>query len=466
MEKKHGQKRVNTKVIISELHRAFKLFNEQLFNGELPEPAILVAPRGNKKLTLGWCTVGKVWKNEVTEEERYEINLCAEALNRGIYPVMATLLHEMVHLHNLVFEIKDVSRGGTYHNMKFKKVAEEHGLIIEHAEKIGWSVTKLQGTTMDLIDKAGFDEVVFSFGRREMLSDEDKKRKKKKSSVRKYVCPRCGCIIRASKQVKVICGDCYEKDNLLMYFIEETEPEEDENGNPAITIEPTEYEPVEDGGAEAEGTEVNIPEEPTFENPMEYVCQECGCISTVERTDGATYICGECGSTNIVILGEMGADDEDKKETETDMQKEVPVLPITEEPTQLDDGAGNMVDVLQRKFEVERNEALSRLVGRLIKKKAPNKPETTEELGANEKRIAESIAKDGFVIGCYDKKVEELKYMALMKVIDNALLNEHTDVDVKIKGKAHIVEISTVGNEKDFAVYTVEEYAEKYGDNK
>ena len=125
-----------------------------------------------------------------------------------------------------------------------------------------------------------------------------------------------------------------------------------------------------------------------------------------------------------------------------------------------------MVDVLQRKFEVERNEALSRLVGRLIKKKAPNKPETTEELGANEKRIAESIAKDGFVIGCYDKKVEELKYMALMKVIDNALLNEHTDVDVKIKGKAHIVEISTVGNEKDFAVYTVEEYAEKYGDNK
>lgn len=386
MEKKHGQKKVNTKLVISELHRAFKLFNESLFNGALPEPAILVAPRGNKKLTLGWCNVAKVWKNEVTEEERYEINLCAEALNRGIYPVMATLLHEMVHLHNLVFEIKDVSRGGTYHNMKFKKVAEEHGLIIEHGEKIGWSLTKLQGTTMDLIDRANFDEAVFSFGRREMLSDEDKKRKKKKSSVRKYVCPRCGCIIRASKQVKVICGDCYEKDNLLMYFIEETEPEEDENGNPAITIEPTDYEPVEedDDGAEAEGTEVDVPEEPTVE----------------------------------------------------------PVL--IEEPTKLNDGAGNMVDVLQGKIEVE----------------------NLEELGANEKRIAEAIAKDGFVIGCYDKKIEELKYMALKKVIDEALLNEHTDVDVKIKGKAHIVEISTVGNEKDFTVYTVEEYTEKYGDNK
>lgn len=433
MEKKHGQKKVNTKLVISELHRAFKLFNENLFGGALPEPAILVAPRGNKKLTLGWCTVAKVWKNEVTEEERYEINLCAEALNRGIYPVMATLLHEMVHLHNLVFEIKDTSRGGTYHNMKFKKVAEEHGLIIEHGEKIGWSLTKLQGTTMDLIDRANFDEAVFSFGRREMLSDEDKKRKKKKSSVRKYVCPRCGCIIRASKQVKVICGDCYEKDNLLMYFIEETEPEEDENGNPAITIEPTDYEPVEedDDCAEAEGTEVDIPEEPTFENPVEYVCQECGCLSTVERNTTGTYICGECGSSCVTVLSGLDAEEPTVE----------PVL--IEEPTKLNDGAGNMVDVLQGKIEVE----------------------NLEELGANEKRIAEAIAKDGFVIGCYDKKIEELKYMALKKVIDEALMNEHTDVNVKIKGKAHIVEVSTIDNEKDFTVYTMEEYAEKYGDN-
>ena len=439
MEKKHGQKKVNTKVVISELHRAFKLFNESLFNGALPEPAILVAPRGNKKLTLGWCTVAKVWKNEVTEEERYEINLCAEELNRGIYPVMATLLHEMVHLHNLVFEIKDTSRGGTYHNMKFKKVAEERGLIIEHGEKIGWSLTKLQGTTMDLIDRANFDEAVFSFGRREMLSDEDKKRRKKKSSVRKYVCPRCGCIIRASKQVKVICGDCYEKDNLLMYFIEETEPEEDENGNPAITIEPTDYEPVEedDDGAEVEGTESDIPEEPTFENPVEYVCQECGCLSTVERNTTGTYICGECGSSCVTVLSGLDAEEPTPSEPTAE-----PVL--IEEPTKLDDGAGNMVDVLQGKIEVE----------------------NLEELGANEKRIAEAIAKDGFVIGCYDKKIEELKYMALKKVIDEALMNEHTDVNVKIKGKAHIVEVSTIDNEKDFTVYTMEEYAEKYGDNK
>jgi acetone carboxylase gamma subunit len=32
--------------------------------------------------------------------------------------------------------------------------------------------------------------------------------KKSKQSSRKYVCPGCGCIIRATKEVHVVCGDC------------------------------------------------------------------------------------------------------------------------------------------------------------------------------------------------------------------------------------------------------------------
>lgn len=31
---------------------------------------------------------------------------------------------------------------------------------------------------------------------------------KTKQSTRKYVCLMCGCIIRATKEVHVICGDC------------------------------------------------------------------------------------------------------------------------------------------------------------------------------------------------------------------------------------------------------------------
>ncbi len=313
-------KKVNTKIIISELHRAFKLFNDELFDGALPEPAIIIAPKGNKSLALGWCTVGKVWKNDVTQEERYEINIVAEALNRGIYPVMSTLLHEMVHLHNLVYEIKDVSRGGTYHNGRFKRIAETHGLIVEHRDRIGWSHTYLQGTTMDLIDSADFDEAVFSFGRRD-LDDTDgierNKKKEKKGSVRKYVCPRCHGIIRASRQVNVICGDCYKESNLIIWFEEEKEVDIDENGNPAITINPTEYTPVEE-----------------TKSVVEFACCECGCISTAEYVEEGAYICPECRSTNTRTLNETV---------------------ITTEECKLDDGWGNMVDVVQGKIEIKDN---------------------------------------------------------------------------------------------------------------
>ena len=62
--------------------------------------------------------------------------------------------------------------------------------------------------------------------------------------------------------------------------------------------------------------------------------------------------------------------------------------------------------------------------------------------------------------------MEELKYMALKKVLDIGIMNDHADIEVNIKKKKHIVEVSTIDNEKDFTVYTEEEYTEKYGNNK
>lgn len=304
-------KTINTKIVIAELHRAFKMFNENLFNNGLPEPAILIQSRGNKKLTLGWCSVQKIWKNEITEEEKYEINIVAEALNRGIYPVMTTLLHEMVHLHNLVNGIKDTSRGNTYHNMKFKQTAESHGMVIEHADKIGWSVSELQGTTMNLIDSYEFDEAVFSLGRMD-FDAEEKPKKKKKSSSRKYICPECGTSVRASKDVNICCADCsnVEEGKLVMFYKEPTEDD------------------FEDGE----------------ENLVEYVCLDCGCV--LEQPEGSTT-CPECG-------GELKKleDIETAEPTEAPTEEETPAG-IIEIDTELNDGAGNMIPVKQGMIDVD-----------------------------------------------------------------------------------------------------------------
>lgn len=308
-------KQINTKIVITELHRAFKMFNENLFGGALPEPAILIQSRGNKKLTLGWCSIKKIWKNEITEEEKYEINIVAEALNRGIYPVMTTLLHEMVHLYNLVNNIKDTSRGNTYHNMKFKKTAEAHGLLVEHADKIGWSVSKLQSLTMDLIDSFAFDEAVFSLGRRDLdFEGEGKPRKKKKTSSRKYICPECGTSIRASKDVNILCAECTkpEENKFVMFYKEPTEEDFDDNDN--------------------EGTEEN--------NMVECVCLDCGCVH--ELPEGET-VCPDCGGELEQVGTDPVAEPEEPVETPTG---------IVEVDTELLDGDGNKIPVKQGMIDV------------------------------------------------------------------------------------------------------------------
>lgn len=326
--------KVNTKVVISELHRAFKMFNEKLFKGELPEPAILIQSRGNKKLTLGWCTVGKVWKNEYTHEERYEINLVAEALNRGIYPVMATLLHEMVHLHNLVNNIKDTSRGNTYHNMKFKTMAEEHGLNVEHADKIGWSVTTLQPTTMALIDDEQFDEAVFSFARKSF--EEGEKPKKKKTSSRKYVCPICGTTIRASKDVLVLCGICTDVENgkVVPMVKEVAEGEEGAEPSDSPTIEPVE--PIEEEPTEVEAP-IETPVEEDAPKAYKQVCKDCGSIFEV---DDKLQSCIECEGELVTL----------KAPTET---TEAPVE-IVEVDDELLNGEGELVPVKQGMFKINK----------------------------------------------------------------------------------------------------------------
>lgn len=195
----------NIKIAIEELHKAFYLLNEALYENQLPEPAILIQNRGNKKNVLGWCSTKEIWVNSITKDTKYEINIVAERLNRPLFELMGTLIHEMAHLYNLINDIKDVSRNGTYHNKLFKKTAEEHGLIITHDKRLGWSLTTLQEYTKELIMSFELNEEAFSIVRVDQLSEGDGK---SKSSSRKYICPGCGTIIRSSKDVSVFCGVC------------------------------------------------------------------------------------------------------------------------------------------------------------------------------------------------------------------------------------------------------------------
>lgn len=192
------------KPVIEKLENLFSIFDKKFYNDELQTPVITVSPDTTSG-AYGWCTAWKAWKKAGEKDSGYyEINICAEHLTRSFKELCSTMLHEMVHLWNLQNGVQDTSRGGTYHNKRFKAEAEKRGLKIDQHPKYGWTVTKLNVEAEQFIEQ--MDDTSFSLYRDSAA--KLKAKKTSKSSSRKYVCPCCGCIVRATKQVHIMCGDC------------------------------------------------------------------------------------------------------------------------------------------------------------------------------------------------------------------------------------------------------------------
>jgi hypothetical protein len=77
----------------------------------------------------------------------HEISLAGESLKRGAVATVGTLIHELAHAYCHENDIKDTSDSGRWHNKKFKTIAEDMGLDIEKADRIGFSVTTVPEVT-------------------------------------------------------------------------------------------------------------------------------------------------------------------------------------------------------------------------------------------------------------------------------------------------------------------------------
>ncbi len=222
-----GQKGQNMKTLIKNsrvcgyLEKIFRELNLDKFDGELEEPIITVqsTPRA-----YGHVTCSKVWKSKYDEENgKYELNMGAGTIARPIEETVSTMLHEMVHIYNLMHGIQDCSRNNTYHNKKFRDKAEEVGLVIEHDPRIGWSITSPSDDLILYIADKGWEDILINReegyripiggakGKETGADGEEGKTTKKPSSTRKYICPCCGNSVRATKSVKIMCMDCEEQ---------------------------------------------------------------------------------------------------------------------------------------------------------------------------------------------------------------------------------------------------------------
>lgn len=204
MTTKTTTKPMNLDKTIAELHKAYDKLNKTFFKGELT-PVLITIHTGSKNV-LGWYTPAKVWENG--KEEMNEICLVAENLQRGKMQILQTLLHEAIHHYANIKGIQETSRGGRWHNKRFKALAEQFGMEYTHEQadpKIGYSAVTLTKTSYDTIDSWNLKEEAFQWSRK---SAEGKA--KKKSNSFKWTCA-CGQIVRTSKpELYAHCPECDE----------------------------------------------------------------------------------------------------------------------------------------------------------------------------------------------------------------------------------------------------------------
>ena len=199
------------------LNKVFKLINSEYFDNELEMPTITIQSTVG---AYGHVTTSKVWKTE-SGKASYELNIGADYLDRPIENIVATLIHEGCHLYAMQNGIKDTSNRGVYHNKRFKALAEDRGLIIEKHSRYGWTITTPSEATINFCIDNDLQEVLITrhtgitftgvgTGKNGNGTPVKPTAPKKGNSI-KWICPCCGAIVRSTKILNIVCGDCKEK---------------------------------------------------------------------------------------------------------------------------------------------------------------------------------------------------------------------------------------------------------------
>ena len=196
------------------LEKLYDKINADFFDNELERPVITIQ---SSSRSYGHYTLYDAWS--VKGEGHKEINIAAGTLNRPIEHTICTLVHEMCHQYNNeIANTQDCSRGGgMYHNKYFKLTAEAHGLKVDRSEKYGWSITSPSDELLEWILNNNIQEIKLNrndfYGTRiaggnAATSSGIPTAPTKTSNSRRYICPCCHMIIRATRSVNVLCGDC------------------------------------------------------------------------------------------------------------------------------------------------------------------------------------------------------------------------------------------------------------------
>ncbi len=168
---------------------------------------------GERGLRLGHFAASRWRLAEGSEEEMLgEVFIGGEGLQRGGAAVLGTLLHEAAHAHAARQQVKDTSRQGRYHNRRFKALAEQLGLEVEHHPQLGWSLTTLPSCTARRYGEQVLAVERALFGYRESEHQQRQQRQQRRPAGRIRCVCGCGRSIHVPRgelhRGEIVCGAC------------------------------------------------------------------------------------------------------------------------------------------------------------------------------------------------------------------------------------------------------------------
>lgn len=136
-------------VVVEALERAWEAVRCR--HPDVPAVVVVVAAgsdaRAKGRLKLGHFAASRWHLKEQTALA--EVLVGGEGLRRGPVDVLGTLLHEAAHGLAQARSVKDTSRGGRFHNRRYRELAEELGLEVAEVAPIGWSATTVPDPLAD-----------------------------------------------------------------------------------------------------------------------------------------------------------------------------------------------------------------------------------------------------------------------------------------------------------------------------
>ena len=206
------------------LKKIFRLLNEQIFDNELEDVQIVLS---NSSRCYGYYTLNKsTWIGNSCGQEfhHHEIGISAQYLSseeRDITTLVGVLVHECVHALGEQRGIRTCSRNNVYHNRRFRDLAEEHGLIVEHSPQHGYSHTScgerllqfcIDNDLQDIrINRCSDYYIPIGTGSSPSPGGATATTTRRSNSY-KLLCPSCGCTVRATKLgVRLMCISCDEE---------------------------------------------------------------------------------------------------------------------------------------------------------------------------------------------------------------------------------------------------------------